>query len=46
MVMVERSTMSGDDMRSYRCTRCKREKNVDFGTATWKVLSDARDEGK
>jgi len=46
MVMVERSTMSGDDMRSYRCTRCKREKNVDFGTATWKRLSDARNDEK
>ena len=46
MIVVERSTMSGDDMRTYRCTRCKREKIVDFGTATWKRLSDARNDEK
>jgi hypothetical protein len=34
--------MSGDDMRTYRCDRCRKEHIVDFGTATWKVLSDAR----
>ena len=42
MILIDRSTMSGDDMRTYRCDRCKKEHIVDFGTATWKVLSDAR----
>ncbi len=41
MILIDRSTMSGDDMRTYRCDRCKKEHIVDFGTATWKVLSDA-----
>ena len=34
--------MSGDDMRTCRGGHCKKEHIVDFGTATWKVLSDAR----
>ena len=41
MILIDRSTMSGDDMRTYRCDRCKKEHIVDFETATWKVLSDA-----
>ena len=42
MILIDRSTMSGDDMRTYRCDRCKQEHIVDFGIATWKALSDAR----
>jgi predicted Zn finger-like uncharacterized protein len=42
MILVDRSTMSGDDMRTYRCGRCRKDHIVDFGIATWKVLSDAR----
>ncbi len=45
MIMIEKSTMSGNDMRTYRCERCKEEHIVDFGTATWKALSDARKSG-
>ena len=41
MVMVERFTMTGDDMRTYRCQRCKKEHVVNFGTAMWKLISDA-----
>jgi len=41
MVLVDRSTMSGDDMRTYRCGHCQKEHIVDFGTALWKKLSDA-----
>jgi hypothetical protein len=41
MVLVDRSTMSGDDMRTYRCGHCQEEHIVDFGTALWKKLSDA-----
>jgi hypothetical protein len=37
--------MSGDDMRTYRCDRCRQDHIVDFGTAVWKIMSDAR-EGK
>jgi len=42
MVLVDRSTMSGDDMRTYRCDACGKEHIMNFGTALWKVLSDAR----
>jgi hypothetical protein len=35
--------MSGSDMRSYRCDDCREEHIVDFGTALWKALSDARE---
>jgi hypothetical protein len=41
MILVERSSMSGDDMRTYRCDRCRKEHIIDFGTALWKKISDA-----
>ena len=41
MILMDRSTMSGDDMRTYRCGHCREEHIVDFGTALWKKLSDA-----
>jgi transposase-like protein len=41
MRMVDRSSMSGSDMRSYRCDHCQEEHILDFGTALWKKLSDA-----
>jgi hypothetical protein len=43
MRLVDRSSMGGSDMRSYRCDRCEEEHILDFGTATWKLLSDARE---
>ncbi len=46
MILVDRSTMSGDDMRTYRCGHCQEEHIVDFGTALWKTLSDARKSDK
>lgn len=46
MRMVDKSTMSGDDMRTYRCDRCQEEHIVDFGIATWKAMSDARQSDK
>jgi len=42
MRLVERCSMSGSDMRSYCCDNCQQEHIVDFGTALWKILSDAR----
>jgi hypothetical protein len=42
MDMIEKSTMSGDDMRTYRCEHCQEEHIVNYGVALWKVLSDAR----
>ena len=42
MRLVERSSMSGDDMRTYRRDDCQKEHIVNFGTALWKILSDAR----
>jgi hypothetical protein len=41
MDMVDKSTMSGDDMRTYRCEHCQAEHIVNYGVALWKVLSDA-----
>ena len=41
MRLVDRSSMSGDDMRSYRCDNCEEEHIRDFGTAAWKRFSDA-----
>jgi predicted RNA-binding Zn-ribbon protein involved in translation (DUF1610 family) len=41
MRLVDRSSMSGDDMRTYRCGHCQEEHILDFGTARWKILSDA-----
>jgi predicted RNA-binding Zn-ribbon protein involved in translation (DUF1610 family) len=41
MRLVDRSSMSGNDMRTYRCDDCREEHIVDFGTALWKILSDA-----
>jgi ribosomal protein S14 len=44
MAMIEKYTMSGDDLRTYRCEPCGEEHILNFGTALWKVLSDAREE--
>jgi transposase-like protein len=41
MIRVEKTTMSGRDMRTYRCEPCQEEHIVDFGIALWKVMSDA-----
>jgi hypothetical protein len=41
MDMIDKSTMSGDDMRTYRCGHCQEEHIVNYGVALWKVLSDA-----
>lgn len=43
MVLIDRTTMTGNDMRTYRCDDCHEEHIVNFGTALWKALSDARD---
>ncbi len=40
---MERTSTSGDDMRTYRCDACGEEHIMNFGTALWKVLSDARE---
>ncbi len=32
-------------MRTYRCDHCQEDHIRDFGTARWKVLSDAREAG-
>jgi hypothetical protein len=42
MDMIDKSTMSGDDMRTYRCEHCREEHIVNYGVALWKALSDAR----
>jgi hypothetical protein len=42
MIRLEKSTMSGRDMRTYRCDDCREEHIVDYGIALWKAMSDAR----
>ena len=46
MIRVEKSTMSGRDMRTYRCEHCREEHVVDFGVALWQAMSDARETDK
>ena len=43
MDRIDKSTMSGYDMRTYRCQPCGKEHVVNFGPALWKILSDARE---
>jgi predicted RNA-binding Zn-ribbon protein involved in translation (DUF1610 family) len=43
MDRIEKSTMSGYDMRTYRCEHCGKEHIINFGPALWKILSDARE---
>jgi predicted RNA-binding Zn-ribbon protein involved in translation (DUF1610 family) len=42
MTMTERTSISGDDMRTYYCSHCRKEHIVNFGVATWKAIADAR----
>jgi hypothetical protein len=44
MVLEEKDTSSGRDMRTYYCGGCKERIDIDNGIALWKVLSDARKE--
>jgi transposase-like protein len=44
MIFVEKFTMMGDDRRTYRCNDCGKERIVDFGTAMWKLMSDANNQ--
>jgi transposase-like protein len=43
MILEEKDTSSGRDMRTYRCGHCGRSEDVDNGIALWQVLSDARE---
>lgn len=43
MILEEKDTSSGRDMRTYRCGDCGRSEDVDNGIALWQVLSDARE---
>ena len=45
MTLVEKTTFTGSDMRTYRCDRCEEEHVVDFGSALWIVRHDARESG-
>ncbi len=44
MFMVDKSTMSGRDMRTYRCDHCQEEHVVDYGVALWKAMSGQSDD--
>jgi transposase-like protein len=41
MRYVEKYTMGGEDLRTYRCDPCQEEFTLNFGTAMWKLMSDA-----
>jgi transposase-like protein len=41
MIFVEKYTMGGDDLRTYRCDRCQSEHTLDFGPALWTYMSGA-----
>ncbi len=41
MVFVEKYTMGGEDLRTFRCGRCQREHTLNFGPALWTYMSDA-----
>lgn len=44
MAFVEKYTMGRDDIRTYRCNRCDKTHDIDFGIAMWKTMSDANRE--
>lgn len=44
MVMTEKDTSSGRDMREYECRQCGHSDWEEYGTALWKILSDDREE--
>jgi len=47
MSLLEKNTMSGEDLRTYLCRDCHEEHEVNLGTAFWKLMSDAnKREGK
>jgi predicted RNA-binding Zn-ribbon protein involved in translation (DUF1610 family) len=46
MILMEKTTFSGDDMRTYRCDHCREEHILNLGTALWKALADARESEK
>ncbi len=41
MSQIEKNTISGSDLRTFRCERCGKEHDLDFGIALWKAMSDA-----
>jgi hypothetical protein len=41
MIQVEKFTMLGNDIRTYRCDHCREEHDVDYGIALWKAMADA-----
>ena len=43
MTLIDKTTFTGDDMRTYRCEPCGQQYIMNFGTALWKALSDARE---
>jgi transposase-like protein len=45
MTYVEKYTMMGEDLRTYYCDRCQKEHTLNFGTAMWKLMSDANKSG-
>jgi len=41
MAFVEKDTMNGEDIRTYHCKCCGTDHDLNFGTALWKLMSDA-----
>ena len=46
MELIDCTTMTGDDMRTYRCEACDEEHIANYGTALWQALADAREEAE
>ncbi len=43
MDLIEKTTMTGSDRRTYRCEHCGEEHIINFGPALWQILSNARE---
>jgi predicted RNA-binding Zn-ribbon protein involved in translation (DUF1610 family) len=39
MERTEKTSFSGNDMRTYCCPKCGHEEVVNYGIATWKAMS-------
>ena len=43
MALVDKNTVTGEDIREYYCQACDRTETENRGKALWEILSDARE---